>query len=241
MTRSVAAVIPAWNRAAWISQALDTVMAQQRPPDAVIIIDDGSEDDTAEVARRHPCAPMVVQSAHRGVAAARNIGLETASTDLVAFLDSDDLWRPRKLEVQLAHHELDAGPMSCTHYDVVDLVDDCWVHAQTRQAPGPLTADQQRVRNRVGTTTVVLERSTAIGAGGFDESLIRGSDFDLWLRMVELGPIHVVEEVLAVHRRHPDRLTGPGTGADEQTFHEVLAHRRRCEHVDADAERPIEP
>lgn len=226
-TRSVTVIIPAWNRAGWISESLDSVVAQTSAAAQVVVVDDGSDDDTAEIARRHRCAPTVITTTHRGVAAARNTGLEIATGDLVAFLDSDDLWLPRKLAAQLPVHCLGGGVlMSCTHYDVVDLVDGDWQHAQRRQAQGPLTLDSQRRGNRVGTTTVMIDRAAALAAGGFDESLVRGSDFDLWLRMVERAPIEVVPEVLAVHRRHPDRLTGVGAGRDEATFHEVLAHRR---------------
>ncbi len=192
----------------------------------MIVVDDGSTDDTAAVAAAHPVAPRVVTIAHAGVAAARNRGIEASRCDLIAFLDSDDLWLPEKLARQVSVFAAHGAPsLSCTHYEVCDHVGQEWVLAQTRRHPGPLHLATLLAMNRVGTLTVIAPRTDLVGRGGFDETLVRGSDYDLWLRFAEREPVHVLEEVLAVHRRHPDRLTGTDPDQDARTRDAVLAAR----------------
>ena len=225
---TVSVVIPAWNRAAWISEALDSVAHQTRPADEVIVVDDGSADSTADAAAAHPLAPRVVTIPHRGVAAARNRGVEAAQGDLIAFLDSDDLWLPEKLARHVPVFAAPGAPsLGCTHYEVWDRAGDGWTLAQIRRHPGPLDVGALLAMNRIGTLTVIARRTEVLARGGFDETLVRGSDYDLWLRVAERGPIHVLEEVLAIHRRHPDRLTGADPEQDVRTHDEIVETRAR--------------
>jgi glycosyltransferase involved in cell wall biosynthesis len=223
---TVSVVIPVWNRASWIGDALDSVAQQTRAPEEVIVVDDGSTDGTADVAAAHPLVPSVVTIAHAGVAAARNRGIEAARGDLVAFLDSDDLWLPEKLARHVPMFTgSDAPALGCTHYEVWDRVGDAWTVSQTRRHPGPLDVETLLAMNRIGTLTVVARRAELLARGGFDETLVRGSDYDLWLRCAEREPVHVLEEVLAIHRRHPDRLTGTDPEQDARTRNEIVAAR----------------
>jgi glycosyltransferase involved in cell wall biosynthesis len=225
---TVSVLIPAWERASWIGETLDSVLRQTRAPDEVIVVDDGSIDDTAAVAAAHPLAPRVLSIPHSGVAAARNRGIEAARGDLVALLDSDDLWLPDKLARHLPVFDVPAPPaVSCTHYEVWDRVGRGWALAQTRRHPGPLDVASLLEMNRVGTLTVVAPRAELLAVGGFAEGLARGSDYELWLRLAEREPIHVLDEVLAVHRRHPHRLTGADPEQDARTRDEILEARAR--------------
>lgn len=97
----VSVVIPTWNRAHLLPRAVDSVLAQTVPPAEVVIVDDGSTDDTASVVSSYGARLRCIRQANAGVAAARNAGIAAARHDLIAFLDSDDWWRPRYLERQL--------------------------------------------------------------------------------------------------------------------------------------------
>src|SRR5437763_10476780 len=96
----VSVVIPSWNRAGLLPDALDSVFAQEYSPLQVIVIDDGSTDDTMALAARYPSVDFFYQE-HQGSAAARNTGVDRARGQYVAFLDSDDVWLPGKLHTEL--------------------------------------------------------------------------------------------------------------------------------------------
>ena len=100
---TVAVIIPAHDAAAFLPAALDSVFAQTRPPDEVILVDDGSTDDTEAVVRSHSHAARIryLRQEHAGVAAARNAGLREARAEWIAFLDADDLWLPHRIEAGL--------------------------------------------------------------------------------------------------------------------------------------------
>ncbi len=96
----ISLLIPAYNAASTLSETLDSVLSQTRPPDEVILVDDGSSDDTRRVVERHSCEVIVIGQPQTGPAAALNLAMQHASGDLFAFLDADDLWIPGKLERQ---------------------------------------------------------------------------------------------------------------------------------------------
>lgn len=98
----ISLVIPCFNGAAFIGEAIETALAQTRPPDEIIVIDDGSTDGSADVVRRYPARIGYIRQENGGEASARNRGLGAASGALVAFLDADDLWLPTSLETLLA-------------------------------------------------------------------------------------------------------------------------------------------
>src|SRR5687768_199170 len=98
----VSVIIPTYNSGSLVVQAVEGVLAQTRQAEEVIVVDDGSTDDTAERLQQFGERIRVVRQANGGVATARNAGLRASSGDLVAFLDADDAWHPQKLERQIA-------------------------------------------------------------------------------------------------------------------------------------------
>ena len=98
---SVSCVIPVWNGEAYLAAALDSIVAQSRPPHEIIVVDDGSTDGSAAAAERHAGRVRVVRQPHRGIAAARNCGIAQAGGDWIALLDADDLWSETKLARQI--------------------------------------------------------------------------------------------------------------------------------------------
>lgn len=181
----VAVVIPAYNAATWLGATLASVAAQTRPADEVIVVDDGSTDATAEVARR--AGVRVLTQANAGPGAARNRGIAATDCELIAFLDADDLFQPEKLARQVA--ALAAAPAEvvavCCDASVLGGVRD-----GQRKSGGPLpprfVLADLLTRNPVIASSVLTRRAAVLGAGGFDEDrdLIATEDYDLWLRML---------------------------------------------------------
>lgn len=102
-------VITAWNRAAYLGEAVRSALAQTRAPREILVVDDGSTDDSAEIAESFGEPVRVLRRPHGGMAAALNTGVAAARGDVIAFLDSDDLWLPEKLGLQLGALESDSG------------------------------------------------------------------------------------------------------------------------------------
>ena len=103
----ISAIVPAWNAADTLHETLDSIAAQTVAPDEVIVVDDGSTDDTARVASRHPLNVKLIQTENRGHPAALNTGIAASTGEMIAMLDSDDLWEPEKTRLQLAVMEND--------------------------------------------------------------------------------------------------------------------------------------
>ena len=99
-SNSISVVIPAYNSAAQLARALDSVLAQTRPAEEILVVDDGSTDATAEVARSYGDAVRLIAQANAGAAAARNAGIRAARGTWIAFLDADDEWLPDRLALQ---------------------------------------------------------------------------------------------------------------------------------------------
>jgi glycosyltransferase involved in cell wall biosynthesis len=169
---SVTAVIPAYNSAAYIGNALRSVLGQTSPPREIIVVDDGSADGTAEVAACYPIC--VIRQKNGGPGAARNAGIRAASGEWIALLDADDCWNPDKLERQIpALNDPRLGVLSST----------------ARYPPGPMSFEELWARNRVATSTVLLRKAAIEDAGYFDEdrALISVEDYNLWLRISAKG------------------------------------------------------
>ena len=203
----VSVIIPTYNRAALLREALDSVHAQTFRDFELIVIDDGSTEDIKAAVAGHVARPRVVRQAHLGPAAARNCGLREASADLVAFLDSDDLWHPTKLEVFLraadAEPELNFfyGPMS-----PIDLQGNP-VPGRTKPCHDGWITQELFCSSFVHVPTILCRRDAILAAGGFDDALPVCEDYELWLRLSVRERFGLIEEPLAKRRLHGNRLS----------------------------------
>ncbi|RST87205.1 glycosyltransferase family 2 protein [Aquibium carbonis] len=198
-----AVVIPAWNAAETIEETLRSVAAQSRPADEVIIVDDGSTDDTLSVARKAhvPFRPLR-QEAQEGPGAATTLGIRSARTTYIAFLDSDDLWLPDKMERQLSHLAASPGIHGVFgHWQAFHGSPDRGLHAPT--------AGWSR-------TTLVVRKDVADAVGPMVDLAARVGDMIDWIqRAREQGYVlEMLPDVVAYRRVRPGSLSDVRTNVD---------------------------
>jgi glycosyltransferase involved in cell wall biosynthesis len=215
MTPEVCVIIPTYNRRAMVCDAIDSVLAQSFAEFELIIIDDGSTDGTVEQLARIDETIRIERLEHRGPAAARNRGVEKARAPLIAFLDSDDLWAPAKLERQLAF-------MRDNPDCAISQTNEIWIRQGRRVNPG------LRHRKRGGDIfidslrTCLISMSATImrtdlfrSLGGFDESMDAAEDYDLWLRILIDREAGLLDEPLVTRRGgHPDQTSATTPAID---------------------------
>jgi glycosyltransferase involved in cell wall biosynthesis len=199
----VSVVIPAYNQGQFIRASVSSALEQTYEPTEVIVVDDGSTDDT-----RHQLEPLFnrityILQPNAGPSAARNAGIRQARGAWVALLDADDLWHPRKLETQLAaikgqeNVALLGSPFSAALPDVL--------------APAPnvctLTMPDLLVSMRISPSSAIIRRRSFEAAGFFDESLRFAEDRDMWLRIAAKSACVLVESPCWSYRRHTSQVT----------------------------------
>ena len=205
---TISVVIPTFDRAGPVCRALASVAAQTRPADEVIVVDDGSGDDTAARIGAEFPAVTVISQENRGVSAARNRGVAAATGEWVAFLDSDDEWAPEKLERQAAALAGEPEAVLC-HTDEVWIRNGRRVNPRRRHKKHggwifrhclPLCA--------ISPSAAMIRRDVLERLGGFDETLPACEDYDLWLRLCAGHPVLLVDEPLVIkYGGHPDQLS----------------------------------
>ena len=163
---SVSAVIPAYNAERFISHAIQSVLAQTYEIAEIIVVDDGSADQTAKVAANFP-RTIVIRRPNGGQAAARNTGIQAASGEWIAFLDHDDTWLPQKTEIQLSFVTPDAGVIHANRFDPIHF-GSLW-HRQAHITP----------------SGAIVRRRALLQVGGFEESraVMGVEDLSLWLKI----------------------------------------------------------
>ena len=210
----VTVVIPTYNRRDLVREAIASVTAQSYPDVEVIVVDDGSNDGTAEVVQQFAGVQYVYQS-NRGVSAARNGGVALARGELIAFLDSDDLWQPHKLTHQVALFDQHSDAEMC-HTDEIWIRNGMRVnpHHKHRKAGGDIFARSLELC-LVSPSSVMMRRALFERLGGFDETLPACEDYDLWLRISARLPVHFIAMPLVVKRGgHADQLSRRFWGMD---------------------------
>jgi glycosyltransferase involved in cell wall biosynthesis len=211
----ISVVIPVHNREHLIARAIASVVSQTLPPDEIVVVDDGSTDHTAEVVKDLTTSlsnlRLVSLKENVGAAKARNIGIESAKGDLIAFLDSDDIWYPEKLNKQVKEFK--------TSNNIVAVF--CGLAAisfgtgrRSDHIPKPTIdlEDLYHSNTLVTMSCALISKRTLVDIGGFDVSLPPCEDWDLFIRLAEVGKISVVQEALVEQPMHQ----GPRISRDKQ-------------------------
>jgi glycosyltransferase involved in cell wall biosynthesis len=211
----ISVVIPVYNGGAHVDTAIQSVLRQHYSDWELIVVDDGSTDDTTSVLSRYSNGLKVLHQTNRGPSAARNNGLRNATGEYVAFLDADDTWDDNFLKIASA--KLDT--LSC------DYVGVCTGWEYSEQSRGTLTHTRRKLRGNIGLRKLMvsnpfpihaalIRKNAVVDAGGFDEEIYAMEDWDLWLRLTLPGSrFGAIDSCLAQYTLHgisnssnPDRM-----------------------------------
>jgi len=211
----VSVIVPTYNRASWLEETLRSVVSQTFKDFELIVVDDGSTDNTSQIMQSFPDAQYFSMGKNSGVSKARNLGLDYAKGEFICFLDSDDLWDERKLEVQLHWMKNNIDSQVC-------YTNEIWIRNGVRVNPmnkhRKYTGDIFRYCLAlciVSPSSVMLRKELFDKVGNFDESLPACEDYDLWLRIAVKYAFHFIEEPLIIKRGgHADQLSRKYWGMD---------------------------
>jgi len=204
----VSVIIPTCNRRGFVQEAVESVLAQDFTDFELIVVDDGSTDDTAKALAVYGHQIRVIGQKNRGVSAARNTGIRCSRSPLIAFLDSDDLWLPQKLSQQVLFFQSHPQALICQTEEI-------WIRNGIRVNPKKKHQKQSgMIFERslelclVSPSAVMMRRRLLKEVGLFNEDLPACEDYDLWLRVCCRHPVGLIDEPLIVKRGgHADQLS----------------------------------
>jgi glycosyltransferase involved in cell wall biosynthesis len=220
----ISVIIPSFNRIQTLIRAIESVLNQHSAVDEIIVVDDGSEDNTAAlVSQDYPNINLVRQT-NQGVSAARNTGIRQARFEWIALLDSDDSWLPEKISgIRQAQQQY-------PEYRLFHS-DEIWIRNGVRVNPmkkhgknGGWIFESCLPLCVISPSAVVLQRSLHHTTGYFDESLPACEDYDLWLRICHAFPVHYIEHALIIkYGGHADQLSRRYWGMDRFRIRSLYA------------------
>lgn len=208
----VSVIIPTYNRGWIIQEAIDSVLAQDFSDFELIVVDDGSTDNTLDIIRSYSEDIIFLRQHNKGVSAARNQGITSSAGRLIAFLDSDDLWLPEKLTIQVDFLHSHPDAFICQSEEI-------WIRNGVRvnpkkrhKKPSGMIFEPSLALCLVSPSAVMVKRSLFEEVGAFDECLPACEDYDLWLRVSCRYPIALIDTPLVIKRGgHQDQLSrAPG-------------------------------
>jgi glycosyltransferase involved in cell wall biosynthesis len=216
----ISAVIPAYNNAQFLKEAIDSILKQTHPIDEIIIVDDGSTDQTQQIADSFGDQITYIKQQNQGPSAARNNGILAAKGSWIAFLDADDQWTPHKIERQLSALKSEpALKLIAADMAEVNQAGDLWFksvlakHNQLEQfralngKPLPNALASLATKNFIPTGTVFVERAVLIEAECFNPQIRFGEDLELWAKIACNHPITCLPEVMMLRRQHSNNAT----------------------------------
>jgi glycosyltransferase involved in cell wall biosynthesis len=216
----VSVIIPAYRAAATIAEAIDSVMGQTHDRFELIVVDDGSDDDTGGIVAAYGSRVELVRQANAGVSRARNAGLARARGRYVAFLDADDVWRPRKLELQT--ELLDSLPHAGLCFTALDRIDEHGHLVETTRAlrhPDFVAASLLHSVVINSPSSSVLARTALVRSiGGFDARFSQCADWDISIRLALRASVEPLDEPLTCYRVATGSMSSDISLLERDTF-----------------------
>jgi len=211
----VSVIIPTFNRLSLISRAIDSVLKQTHKPFEIIVVDDGSSDNTSTFIKNNYKSVKLIKQKNLGVSKARNVGIKNSSGDWIALLDSDDEWKKNKLEVQIKS-------LSVYDYYSVCHTNEIWIRNGIRvnqkkrhQKYGGNIFDKCLDICRISPSSIIFQKNIINEVGWFDENLLICEDYDLWLRITANFKILFIDKPLIIkYGGHSDQLSKSVNGIE---------------------------
>lgn len=204
----ISVIIPTFNRAWTLARAIDSVLAQTYAPREIIVVDDGSTDDTPALLAAYGKKIRVLSQPGKGVSGARNLGIRNSCGEFIALLDSDDQWEPEKLACQTAFFFAHPGAMICQTEEI-------WIRNGIRvnprkkhQKPSGMIFEPSLHLCLVSPSAVMMKKTLFDIKGMFNEKFLVCEDYDFWLRVSTDTPIHLIDRPLTIkYGGHDDQLS----------------------------------
>jgi glycosyltransferase involved in cell wall biosynthesis len=204
----ISVIIPTFNRAWVLAKAIDSVLAQTFAPKEIIVVDDGSTDETRQLLAAYGDRLRVLTQPNKGVSAARNLGIRHSCGEYIALLDSDDRWEPEKLACQAEFFTSHPRAMICQTEEI-------WIRKgrrvnpmQKHQKPSGMIFEPSLHRCLVSPSAVMMKKKIFDVKGMFNENFLVCEDYDLWLRISVDMPVYLIEKPLTVkYGGHDDQLS----------------------------------
>ncbi len=206
----VSVIVPVYNREALVGGTVESILAQSYQSLEIILVNDGSSDNSLSVIQeykaKHPDKIVVIDQQNQGQVASRNNAIRIAKGKYIAFLDSDDLWKPEKLALQIPLFKANVGLV----YSAIDNIDENGRVLNTVLCDETITGNilpQLLVRNRMTGGTVVVLHEALNKVGLFDEEFSAAENWDLWIRICREYDAGLVNLPLVQYRVHPGNMS----------------------------------
>ena len=221
----ISVIIPVYNRQEFIKRAVESVLKQTLPASQIIVVDDGSSDLTPQILQLYKDKIKIISTKNQGVSRARNIGIAHSKYRWITFLDSDDEWDERKLELQYSFHKNNPHILFSHTFERWIKNNKTIKPKKHHKKPKGWCFDENISFCKIAPSSVMIDKRVFEKVGYFDENLKVCEDFDLWLRILKRYELGLIEkELVTKYAGHKDQLSTRYHSMDEQRIYALKKH-----------------